>query len=69
MIGGKAPAAGHTYSVPELQAMARELRRDIIQTIYTAGSGHPGGSLSELEILISLYFRVMRYDPENPGWS
>jgi transketolase len=48
--------------------MARELRRDIVQTIYTAGSGHPGGSLSELEILISLYFRVMRHDPRNPQW-
>jgi transketolase len=48
--------------------MARELRRDIIQTIYTAGSGHPGGSLSELEILIALYFRVMRYDAGNPTW-
>lgn len=48
--------------------MAREIRRDIIQTIFEAGSGHPGGSLSELEILVSLYFRVMRHDPENPRW-
>jgi transketolase len=58
----------HQYSVAELEAMAKELRRDIVQTIYTAGSGHPGGSLSELEILISLYFRVMRHDPSNPQW-
>ena len=64
-----APAPGHKYTIPELQELARELRRDIIQTIYTAGSGHPGGSLSELEILIALYFRVMRYDPSNPKWS
>ncbi len=48
--------------------MARELRRDIIQTIYTANSGHPGGSLSELEILIALYFRVMRHNPADPDW-
>ena len=54
--------------IPALEAMARDLRRDIVQTIYTAGSGHPGGSLSELEILISLYFRVMRHDPANPSW-
>ena len=65
---GNAPAAGHTYTIPDLQVMAKELRRDIIQTIYTAGSGHPGGSLSELEILISLYFQVMRYDSSNPQW-
>jgi len=54
--------------VGELVSLARDLRRDIVQTIYTAGSGHPGGSLSELEILISLYFRVMRHDPANPQW-
>ena len=68
MNASKSPAAGHNYSVPELQEIAKELRRDIIQTIYTAGSGHPGGSLSELEILISLYFKIMRYDPANPQW-
>ena len=68
MMGKDAPAGGHNFSVPELQAMAKELRRDIIQTIYTAGSGHPGGSLSELEILISLYFGVMRYNPQDPRW-
>lgn len=54
--------------VPELEIMARELRRDIVQTIYEAGSGHPGGSLSELEILIALYFRTMRHNPEEPNW-
>ena len=54
--------------VADLVAMARELRRDVVQTIFTAGSGHPGGSLSELDILVSLYFRIMRHDPANPGW-
>ena len=34
-----------------------------------AGSGHPGGSLSAVEILTALYFRVMRHDPRNPRWS
>ena len=56
------------YDIEELVGLAKEVRRDIVQTIYTAGSGHPGGSLSELEILISLYFRVMRHDPANPHW-
>ena len=60
--------AGPRYSVEELTAIAREVRRDILRSIYTAGSGHPGGSLSELEILIALYFRVMRHDPANPKW-
>ena len=68
MIGTDAAVGGHNYSVSDLPALAKELRRDVIQTIYTAGSGHPGGSLSELDILISLYFRVMRHNPQNPQW-
>ena len=44
----------------------KELRRDIITMLHTAKSGHPGGSLSELEILISLYYEVMDIDPKNP---
>ncbi len=63
-----ASARRQEYTVPDLQSMARELRRDIIETIYTAGSGHPGGSLSELEILIALYFKVMRHNPRDPQW-
>jgi transketolase len=69
---GAAPAdrlaGGHYSNTDELKALARELRRDIVQTIFTAGSGHPGGSLSELDILVALYFRVMRHDPANPQW-
>ena len=33
-----------------------------------AGSGHPGGSLSAADIIAALYFRIMKHDPENPGW-
>jgi transketolase len=59
---------GQHCTIPQLQAMARELRRDILQGIYSAGSGHPGGSFSELEILISLYFRFLRHNPAEPRW-
>src|SRR5205085_4779486 len=41
---------------------------EIIQMIGAAGSGHPGGSLSEVELLAGLYFRVLRHDPANPQW-
>ena len=68
MMGSAASTKGQKHSIPEMQAIAKELRRDIIQTIYTAGSGHPGGSLSELEILIALYFNVMNHDAANPRW-
>lgn len=53
-------------NVAELQALAKTIRRDIIQMIGTAGSGHPGGSLSAVEIVVQLYFDFMRFDPKNP---
>ena len=56
-------------TIDELKAVCRTMRRDIIEMITTAGSGHPGGSLSEIEILAALYFRVMRHDPKNPAWA
>lgn len=45
---------------------AKELRRDIIKMLYKAKSGHPGGSLSCLDILVALYYNVMKIDPQNP---
>jgi transketolase len=36
--------------------------------ICTAAAGHPGGSLSSADIVTALYFRIMRIDPEDPGW-
>ncbi|MBZ5576623.1 MAG: transketolase [Acidobacteriia bacterium] len=55
-------------SVAELQALAKVIRREIIEMIGTAGSGHPGGSLSAVEIVVQLYFDFMRIDPQNPKW-
>ena len=67
---GNGSGAGATpgHDAESLALLARELRRDVVQSIYTAGSGHPGGSLSELDILVCLYFREMRHDPTNPRW-
>lgn len=45
------------------------LRLDIVDMVYAAGSGHLGGSLSLVEILIALYDRVLRHDPLNPNWA
>jgi transketolase len=53
----------------EMRAIARKIRRDIITMIGTAGSGHPGGSLSAVEILVALYFAVLKHDPANPHWE
>ena len=50
----------------DLRAACRTLRRDILTMIHAAGSGHPGGSLSAVEILAVLYFDVMHIDPNKP---
>jgi transketolase len=55
-------------SVDELKRIALRMRKDIVKMIGAAGSGHPGGSLSEVELLTALYFRVLRHDPKNPQW-
>lgn len=57
-----------TQNVEELQGIARTTRRQIIEMITAAKSGHPGGSLSAVEILVTLYFDVMRHDSANPKW-
>jgi transketolase len=55
-------------SVADMEAMARKLRRHIVTMIAKAGSGHPGGSLSAVEILTALYFKIMRHKPLDPQW-
>jgi transketolase len=55
--------------VTKLEAIAREGRVQIIRMLTHAGSGHPGGSLSVIDILTTLYFNRMRYDPARPRWE
>jgi transketolase len=55
-------------SVADMEAIAKRLRRHIITMIGKAGSGHPGGSLSAVEILTALYFKVLRHKPLDPNW-
>lgn len=52
----------------QLMQRARQIRRNIITMVAEAGSGHPGGSLSAVEILTALYFQEMKIDPANPHW-
>src|SRR6202163_5149146 len=57
-----------TSNPVELQAIAKRVRREIIEMITAAKSGHPGGSLSAVEIVVTLFFDVMKHDPANPKW-
>lgn len=57
-----------TSLVKYLEEQARQIRIDILEMIYKAKSGHPGGSLSAADIVTTLYFHVLRIDPANPKW-
>ena len=50
----------------ELKRIANDVRRGIIDSVYAAGCGHPGGSLSIADILTYLYFEEMNVDPKDP---
>jgi transketolase len=55
--------------IRRLEEIARTIRCHVVRTISEAGVGHPGGSLSEADILTALYFHVMRVDPQHPDWE
>ncbi len=62
-------AAATTPSVKDLQAIARTIRKGIITSTTTAGSGHPTSSLSGVEVAVALYFGgFLRHDAKNPHW-
>ena len=53
--------------IKTLKRQSKEVRKDDLTMIAKAGSGHPGGSLSLVEILVSLFYGgVLRHDPKNP---
>jgi transketolase len=54
--------------VRTLQRRALQIRKHVIESVYRAGSGHPGGSLSVADVLACLYFHEMRLDPAQPDW-
>ena len=53
-------------NVEALQKIAVEIRKGIIEAVYSANSGHPGGSLSCADILTVLYFNQMNIDEKKP---
>lgn len=53
----------------ELKKTAANVRLGIVEAVYSASSGHPGGSLSVADALTYLYFEEMNIDPKNPKWE
>ena len=56
-------------NIEDLKMKAKEIRKDIIEEVYNAKSGHPGGSLSIADIMAVLYFNELRIDEKNPRWE
>ena len=50
-----------------LDIMAAKIRRSVLDGVYSAASGHPGGSLGIADVLSYLYFHKMNVDPKNPS--
>jgi transketolase len=64
-----ASAAPSAPGADALRERARLIRRHIVEMLHEAASGHPGGSLSAVEIVTALYFGgLLRYDPARPDW-
>ncbi len=55
--------------IKELEEIAKKIRREIVEQVYIASSGHPGGSLSIADILTVLYFYELNVDEKNPTWE
>ncbi len=51
-------------TIISLKAMGSQVRRDILRMVHGAKSGHPGGSLGCVELLVALYFDIMNHDPD-----
>lgn len=63
MVGQK------THTIEELRVIANDLRQDIIKMLVEAGSGHSAGPLGLADIFASMYFNILKHDPENPDWD
>jgi transketolase len=60
---------GPRLSLEDLRHAAQEMRAIAITDIFAAGSGHPGGSLSIMDLAAALYLNVLNHDPTNPEWE
>lgn len=54
--------------IKELKKKAIQIRKDILNMLHEAGSGHTGGSLSLVEIMLTLYYYNLKHDPKKPSW-
>ena len=58
-----------TDRINRLTTMATQIRRDVVNTVFAAGDGHPGPCMSIADIVTALYFDIMRVKPDDPEWK
>jgi len=58
-----------TLTSKERLLKAIQMRKDIVEMVHAAGSGHPGGSLSSVEVLVHMFYEVLKIDTDNPKWE
>ncbi|UOR07621.1 transketolase [Hymenobacter aerilatus] len=58
------PVSLEPKSIPQLKQIAAQVRRDIVRMVHAVSSGHPGGSLGCTDLLVALYFKMMKHNPE-----
>ncbi len=63
------PGASDPRLLQSLNLAALEIREATLEMIFNAQSGHPGGSLSCVDVLVALYGKVLHHDPKNPNWD
>lgn len=59
----------NNYSTDDLENKALETRCHIVKLFGKVGGGHFGGSLSSVDTMVALYYRILNINPENPGWG
>jgi transketolase len=58
-----------TYTIPQLEKIANDIRKDIIKMLEHAGSGHSAGPLGMADVFTALYFDILKHDPQKPDWD
>lgn len=69
IINSKTGEIRKDYSLRELVEIANYMRGVCLTAITLAGSGHPGGSLSIMDVVAALYLKIANHDPKNPNWE
>ena len=62
-------SGGMGLDVSQLQELSRKCRLSIVEMVHKAGAGHPGGSLSAIDLIVGLYGTRLRIDLTNPDWT